>query len=277
MIAFAGPEHKNGIIHIWQTCFGDSPAYISFFLENRRKEDRILLWLEEGRPVSMLSLLPARLVLGEGNVPVRYVYAVATLPAYEGQGLSSRLLAYANEGMGREQGPTFLVPASESLFGFYAKRGYRRYFYNKEITFSCEEISLPAGMEESPLEAEEYLRLREERFWQKGAVQWNRQAIEYALQETTLGGGGAWKVTVDGKGYGLLWTVRDDTFIVKETTAPDGLIKEVCSFAATQKGLRRVRARLAPSSTLGGTPQPFGMLWGEGFRVEEGYLGLALD
>ena len=75
-IRFADTEHTQQIIELWRQCFGDSRKFISFYLDHHPYEDKTMLLAMEGDIVtSMLSLLPARLVIGPKQAPVRYVYA----------------------------------------------------------------------------------------------------------------------------------------------------------------------------------------------------------
>ena len=75
---------------------------------------------EGEKPLAMLFALPYDIQLPDGSKQAaRYLYAVATDPAYRGQGLATKLLrAVAAEGL-----PFFLRPMSPSLFDFYRKAG----------------------------------------------------------------------------------------------------------------------------------------------------------
>lgn len=71
------------------------------------------------RPVSMLFSIPYPLVTPSGNCEARYLYAIATHPAYRGQGLAKRLLREE-----ATQHPVFLRPMTPSLFDFYKGVGF---------------------------------------------------------------------------------------------------------------------------------------------------------
>ncbi len=81
---------------------------------------RYLRVIKEGdKPVSMLFSIPYPVQMGDMLLPARYMYAVATDPAYRGRGLATHLIG---EEIARGE-PVFLRPSSESLFGFYEKAG----------------------------------------------------------------------------------------------------------------------------------------------------------
>lgn len=112
---------------MWQTCFGETQEDALFFLKNRfRPGETIILRNGAGMPVSMMTLIPARL----NNVAGAYLYGVATHPDYRGQGLMHLLHREAIQYLA-SQGTRFtcLVPATHSLFSLYAELGYEVRFY----------------------------------------------------------------------------------------------------------------------------------------------------
>lgn len=64
-----------------------------------------------------------------------YLYAAATLPEYRGRGIMTELISYANNDA-RQNGASFcaLMPASRSLFSYYEKSGYFKFFNNANVT-----------------------------------------------------------------------------------------------------------------------------------------------
>lgn len=72
-----------------------------------------------GETAAMLLSLPARLHTASGVTDARYLYGVATHPAYRGQGLAQALLR-AETALDR---PVFLRPLRAELFEFYRKAG----------------------------------------------------------------------------------------------------------------------------------------------------------
>ncbi len=51
-------------------------------------ETECLVAAPDGLPVSMLLLLPQRYAAAGRSLPVQYIYAAATLPAYRGGGIA---------------------------------------------------------------------------------------------------------------------------------------------------------------------------------------------
>ena len=69
-IQFAAKEHSEQVIELWRQCFGDSSKFVSFYLSHHPFEEKTMLLTLEGDVVtSMLSLLPAQLVMGQKSCP----------------------------------------------------------------------------------------------------------------------------------------------------------------------------------------------------------------
>ena len=69
-IQFAAKEHSEQVIELWRQCFGDSSKFVSFYLSHHPFEEKTMLLTLEGDVVtSMLSLLPAQLVIGQKSCP----------------------------------------------------------------------------------------------------------------------------------------------------------------------------------------------------------------
>ena len=130
-VTFARREDIPDLKAIWMACFGGPEPYLDFYYTYRFVPKDTLVVRDEGRPVAMLTLMRVRLEGRKGY----YVYAVATLPWYQGRGLQHRLSDCALAEMKR-RGASFccLVPAEPSLFEFYRELGYETAFYRWEKT-----------------------------------------------------------------------------------------------------------------------------------------------
>ncbi len=240
-VVFASEYDLDQIRHIWRTCFGDGEDYIDLYLKNRFDPENMMVIYRDGRPVSMASFLPARLKRGEDWLPVRYVYAVATLPEYRRLGLASEILQHALEKYGE---PLILQPETEELEGYYERLGFEKGFAEENWEFRPEAGAgpdLPGGRgelraagiapfkagesDESPeneagkegiseISPEEYKEIRDKHFDGDGYVRWDEQGIAYALEENRFCGGRALKAGQDM----ILYRREKDALRVLETT-----------------------------------------------------------
>lgn len=224
-IVFANETDKEAIEEIWQECFGDGREYIDLYLSNRFETENMLVIHEDGRPVSMLSLLPLNITVNEEKHAARYVYAVATLPAYRNRGYASRLIKYAFD---KYEEPLILQPASEELQHYYKKLGFVDAFkqspcwlYNpctekmtcvsgKSVYEMAEDMAyMPmtfvseneSGLTElgkwqvTDVSAKEYKEIRDLYFCSEGYAEWDETAIRYAIMENSFCNGDTLKLT----------------------------------------------------------------------------------
>lgn len=280
-IRFAQPADTKQIIGLWQQCFGDSPGFISFYLQHHPFSEKTLLLALEGDVVlSMLSLLPACFLCQGQQLPVRYVYAVGTDIRFRGQGLSTTLLDSAAQ-ICRENNEAglFLIPASQSLFSFYSARG----FYN---AFGLQtETLLPADFADAqpsddiflkPIAPEAISPLRGRILGRyQPFIQWDTKALGYAVLAAKAAGGDALGVYQGDTPVGyVFYEPFNGNCVIKEWGVPKHLEKAaLCALHARLQKPRYVLRR--PGQT------PYGMLRPVSGALSLpktlGYTGLILD
>lgn len=124
---FARPEDREALKAVYRICFPeDSDAFWDLELDRRMRGDTVLIYRENGRILSCVQLLPETLTVHGKAYPVQYIYAAATLPECQGRGLMGALLEEGFRiGAERKQRFSVLLTQNDSLFGFYARFGYR--------------------------------------------------------------------------------------------------------------------------------------------------------
>lgn len=260
-VVFANETDTDAIERIWQVCFGDNREYIDLYLSNRFQTENMLVIHEDGAPVSMLSLLPVMITIGGEKHAARYVYAVATLPEYRRRGYASKLIQYAFD---KYEEPLILQPADERLQRYYERLGFDEVFrqspcwiYNpcmekvtrvsgnmayelaEDMTYVSEnngEIRM-AELEKWQMEevsAKEYKEIRDRCFNGEGYVEWDEEAIRYAMKENSFCNGSTLKLTnhENGATSVLMYRVcdKDDNskkLQVVETTLSEEELAEI--------------------------------------------------
>ena len=139
-LRFSVPGDEPGLKALWEAVFGDDPAYIDPFFREIYVPGMAALAEEDGGIVSAAYAVPF------GNY--RYIYAVATLPAYRGRGLGRAVTLLAADGK-----PAFLCPAEPSLFHWYQREMNARPVSRRNLP------SLPE--DRTSIEPEEFARRRE--------------------------------------------------------------------------------------------------------------------
>lgn len=275
-IAYAGREQLSDITELWMEAFEDEREYVEFYMEHRFSEDNMLVYLQDDRPVAMLSILPLTLHWEGRRIPAGYVYAVATGREYRRRGYAAELLSYAHE----QYGVLVLEPADETLAKYYRRMGFREAFYVNEYDLPLERTDgrgIEARMERKQqkywlltVTPSEYVQLRDSYFMGEGYAQWDREMIAYALLENDFCGGYAYKVFHDGQEDLLLYRMEEGVLRVVETTLTDEALCDVCRKLQLPAKTAHVRRR----ASTGG--RSFGMLWSD-IPLTGGYLNLTLE
>lgn len=235
MITQAKKEWTGKLKLLWKQAFGDKDAYIDFYFKNRFREDNMLVYLSpEEEVLAMASLLPARLWEEESHRPVKkkayYIYAVATAPASQGQGISSKLLDAIHERLRNENALGILVPGEKSLIGFYKNRGF---YEGPGILKSClwqrdvleaAQLSKPE-ISFNPLSPLEYKQQRDAFYGTKGYIEWDLEAITYAVQENKFNGGFCYGFSAGQEGIGAILGYQDkrQLILVESTLSLENL------------------------------------------------------
>lgn len=283
MIRLAQSRDHGQLKALWARVFGDSPPEVEAYFALRHRDEDMLVWAQGQEIQGMLSMLPLALRQGEKAYPARYIYAVATAPEERGRGIATLLMDAAGEEIrARGEAAGVLVPASESLFGYYTKRGYRTAFFLDVVDVEAGALSpCPVGGQVLPCSSAQYVRIRDEAFGQNRLyARWDERAVDYALG--ALGKGGAALLTLEGGQGVAAWSPMEGGVLVRELALVGLEVPTALALLHRQAGAARYRVRLAAGTQPGVQATPFGMIrWfipePEPGPEGAGYLALALD
>ncbi len=222
MIRLSKTDDREGLIALWQEAFGDSLEAVEMFLDKRYQPQNTVVCEENGKIASMLFLLEGN-VLAKGRLlKAYYLYAAATLKEFRGKGIMSKMLC-ESKSLAESRGVDVicLKPAEESLYGFYAKHGYKSVFSVKRASFKCrrESVNIIENRCEDNASAREKALNCFDRFI------WDNNAIDFAFEQHKYYGG---KVLEDCNGY-CLYSVGDGICTVKEYCFTHQKINEILS------------------------------------------------
>ena len=298
-IVYADDSMIPDLTGLWMEAFGDEREYVDFYFANRYAKNNLLVYLEEGKAVSMISILPVLLHGGGKKIPARYVYAVATRKDCRGWGYARELILEAKRLL---QEPLLLEPAEEGLAEYYRKMGFCDAFSVREYDLLKESEALQAAREIYDLAAAEipaeksHIRRQPQRYWLltitpseyheirnmhfagEGFVEWNKEAIAYALLENEFSGGFAYKIFHDEQEDIFMYRMEGERLNIIETTPSISSSESVVEKLRIHP--REIMVR-RPAHNCSGirksvSQRMFGMLlWEE--RIEEGYLNLTLE
>lgn len=154
---------------LWNLAFGDGDSYVDNFFGNYGSPDKILVAEEKGtgKILAMTAWFGSDFHRGGEVYRFAYLYAVATHPEYEKQGIASKLLSFVYETMVEYgfHGVT-TVPAQPSLHQFFGRNGFEEYFVHREYQLKDHFPYVP-DLKRRKLTAEEYKWGRETYFKSK--------------------------------------------------------------------------------------------------------------
>ena len=235
MLSFGKAEYVPELKALWQKVFGDSPAYLDAFFSKIYKDENTLVFLESGRVVSALYMIPYEMLIGGRKRKVVYLYALATDPDFRGKKIMSELIAESFK-IGAERGYVLsvLIPAENSLFGYYRSFGFESCFEQVKITRQREElISETTGLSPAVLRRagadeiwEAYCRSE---FYSEGCLLLSREQNRFYLEELERDGGEALLFSFEGRTFYALLKLTDDTLSVYETSAEKDALKALCA------------------------------------------------
>lgn len=223
------PAHETDILALWQEAFHDDEEFIRFYLDERLTPENMLIFCQNQQPVSMASFLPAKLWRGDERLAVRYVYAVATRKDFQGKGYAKTVLTAAKD---LWEEPLLLTPAEEALENYYEKQGFVRCNKEQQTLLSLKTLTPDPAWSQthtcSPCSPAEYYRIRNTRLGKDGYIEWDEDALGFAITCAVRENGAALKYTAgapegqtvadDATDDLLLYDIANDSLRILETT-----------------------------------------------------------
>ena len=140
---------------LWKEAFGDTDTFLDAFFETAFSADRCRCVTLDGKVAAVLYWFGCEYE----EQPIAYIYAVATLSAYRGQGLCHKLLENTHEHLAKlGYVGAILVPGSEGLFRLYESMGYQT--CSSIRTFDCKVGMSADTMDIRRIGTSEYTSLR---------------------------------------------------------------------------------------------------------------------
>ncbi len=275
-------EDLEGLKEIWKKSFGDEDRFIDQYFRSRDWINQTAVLLQDGRSVSMLTMIPVDLIGAHGEkCRAAMIYAVATHPDFQKRGFADQLIEFSNKTLqSKLVSATVLVPATAELFHFYEKRGYRNGFFLREAVLDCREIKKQAGPNPppcriTPIEPSEYNRLRREQLAGQSYLDYREEEISFQRMLARMNGADLFAIEIKGVvGCAYAERVSKEEVILKELLIPDQYLTDSLHGLSELLPAEKytVRTPFHSGKILGGAVRPFGML-----RVNEAELSVSLN
>ncbi|MEL1134403.1 GNAT family N-acetyltransferase [Desulfitobacterium sp. THU1] len=288
-IRLAYSEDIVRLKEIWQRCFGDTDSFIDFYFTHRFKAEQTAVYLQDNSIAAMLTMIPIQWVDGISKgikIDGAMLYAIATHPDYQHQGIATELMGWAkNYLQDRQVELCVLVPAEAHLFKFYAQQGYQVGFAVQETVLSAEEMrassepGFPCSVR--PTTSLVYNRIRNQLLQGSIYIAYGEEEIAYQKRVSQLSGEDIYELNFNGtQGCAAVERMDEKRVLIKELILSANLIPEGLGALAQKIAAKEFIMRTpAGSMTMGGQIRPFGMLTTSNAELlgKTGYLGLAFD
>ena len=278
---------------LWQKCFGDPMSYIDTFYDRFCTPEQVLVVVEDGHVNSMAAMPSTSIRTPEGDeLPVGYVYALATDPARQGKGHARELLQYADNFLAeRGDKAMVLTPASPSLHKFFSATGMIECFCHRKSEFLASSLTGDTGGGTfTPIGPEEYNEIRNAYLKGSFHVAYPDDLIRLQEVGSQMTGGGLYRVEVNADdaevGCAAVEYLDDKTLVMKELLTYHQYTRRAVEMAAKVLPARRylLRTPAVWEGFQGNYTQPFAMIKWYDRRLHAKYLdnpvaymGLAFD
>lgn len=199
---------------IWRACFTGYDEELDLFYEKLFRTDNTIVYTVQGRPVSSLYLLDASIIQDGREIPGYYIYGAGTLPEHRKKGYMERLLMYAETLCeSRKRFFLSLEPAEESLYSFYGRRGFKKFFKARRVVLSANDMKKLSSEKQNlktDFTLDDIYEVRKKVFNREGDVVWKKSHVDYALNLNNLYGG---KVCFAGSSYAFCTRNKDQVEI----------------------------------------------------------------
>ena len=169
-------DEINELKKLWKEAFGDSDAFLDTFFTKVYAKERTRIQKTDEKISSALYFFTCQF----NNKKIAYLYAIATKSEFRNKGLCKALMTDTHSYL-KSSGyaGAILCPASDSLFKFYEKMGYKTCTYVDE-----EEVSATEGnISLKKISGEEYMLLRRSYIPLNGVIQENEN-LDFLKTET---------------------------------------------------------------------------------------------
>ncbi len=231
---------------LWVSCFPDPGEYVRYFYRENFDRISVPVYILDGKPVSMIHLMDASFANGADCYPVRFVYAVGTLPSRRGSGFMRSLLLFAARAA-EENGYGLFLKPSPRLIGYYASLGFAqdggfRLFRTEPERGAQTDVAF------SDLPADEYNRMRDRAFSGRPYVKWPDAHVKWCVDENAFCGGRTLSVCMEGNVYFLLGYPDGGVLRVTETDMPAQLLRKAAGALCELFGTGSLEAFLPEDS-----------------------------
>lgn len=258
----------NSLKELFKDVFNENDEALELFFNRIFEPDICYICTEGSELISMVYIIPTTV----NGRKAGYLYAAATKDEFRGAGLMKGLIHYALSITAQELCVT--LPASDSLYDYYAKLGFKELTSNFAELSREEMVRLSAPYEVSENIVGGYCGIRN-RVLKNNFLFWNNNFIDFAFEYNALYGG---KIIKNNYGYAIAYDEGDYCY-VSEFICADGNASYLFTDLLSEFKNKKFKFHLSPNQNFTGSkPERFAMVKSiTGYNLESIYVGLTLE
>ena len=277
---------REGIISLWQEGFSDGRADVELFLDKLFCDENYFYIKQNGKILSQAFVVPVSLKGREEVFNGYYFCCAVTARGARGKGYMANIIERVKKtAEQRDMDFVALIPANRSLFDFYSKFGFERFFYcdEREVMPEATRDTDLDGGKILPIsfcktnDAQLLFDLQNEAFglrgvpknelsdhgFYEGTIIKSRAIFDYLVKDAALSGYEIYAVGQNGETLGFIF-YDPACNLIREFMLPSGREDILSLFAKSVAG-RSVTVR----EKANGFDSPKGMVYAINDRVKE--------
>ncbi len=273
MFRNAQKEDLDELIRLFTGAFGGTEAFAKMVMEQFAGFENVFAAQRGERLAACLCAVPVTLKEKKGA----YYYGVCTDKEWQGQGIMTDLMRFAQEKL-QAEGAEFavLIPAGEALFDFYAQRGFQKAFAKRQLERKIPN-NLWAVAEFDTITAKGLEALRKK--YMPNSVMFRSSAYVEVL--TDLYSGGLTTLSTEN-GYGLYFKRNERLEFIELFAKTDRDAEYLLEAARQKESVDTALVQLGRCQNLflgEGALRDYGMIqfFGPDFDADDCYMRLMLD
>lgn len=281
-------DMKRQLMDLWLSCFEDLPKAVECFFEMRYKPENCVVCIEDNTVIAAIHMLPAKICINGQSFDACYHYAVSTKNEYRNRGYMNQLSRFADKVAAKKgQKFAFLLPASDSLYNYYEKSGYKTCFKIRVVELTQEQMKSyisNSGCNSNIFPSNSMYKLRKKIYNNiQMFVCWEEDAIKYASTLNSIYGG---RTIFSGNSYAICSRPQNGTVEITEIVCEKENLISLLTRIYSEYPDMNYRFRLPVSQQIfkeQGQILNFGMIKPLGEQSldiigsPDGYIGLTLD
>lgn len=261
-------EDVSSLKELFKSVFDENDDALELFFKRIFKPDICYVCYDGDELIAMVYIIPTTL----NSRKAGYLYAAATKDEFRGAGVMKGLIHYALSITAQEVCVT--LPASDSLYDYYAKLGFKELSSNTAELKRAELEAIAKPYEISELVVSGYCGIRN-RVLKNNFLFWNNNFIDYAFEYNALYGA---KIIKSNFGYAVAYD-EGEVCYVSEFICDDKNAPYMITDLLSEFNCGKFKFHLSPNQKfIESKPKRYAMMKSiTGYNPDSVYLGLALE